>query len=67
MDNERRKDDLLSAGESDVDAQHDEFVQSLRELMGWYGKSVKDVVAILKAEPSLGDQGSIVNVPQSIH
>ncbi|KIY42695.1 hypothetical protein TZ03_01180 [Pseudomonas sp. 10-1B] len=54
--------------EHDVDAQHDEFVQNLKELMGWYGKSVKDVVTILATEPSLGNvQSSSVNAPHSIH
>lgn len=59
---------MLSADESDVNAQCDEFVQSLRELMAWYGKSVKEVLLILEAEPSLGQtQSAYVNAQQRIH
>lgn len=59
---------MLSTNGSDVDAHHDEFVQSLIELMGWYGKSVKDVLLILEAESSIGSILSFPsNVKQSIH
>ncbi|WP_422403094.1 hypothetical protein [Pseudomonas sp. GZD-209] len=68
MSGEREIDNAALVGESDVDPQYGEFVQNLRELMGWYGKSAKDVMAMLQTEPSLLEvQSSSVSALHSIH
>lgn len=68
MSDERKIEDVCCVVESDVDPQQAEFVQNLRELMGWYGKSAEDVRVMLQTEPSLGEvQSSSVNKPLTIH
>jgi hypothetical protein len=68
MSDERKIENVSCVVESDVDAQQVEFLQNLRELMGWYGKSAGDVMVMLQAEPSLGEvRSSSINAPLTVH
>lgn len=68
MTNEKKAEHIVRSRETDADAQHDEFVQSLRELMGWYGKSIEDLLEILEAEISRGRMQLLsIKGVQSVH
>ncbi|PPA05787.1 hypothetical protein C4E44_01975 [Pseudomonas sp. MWU12-2312b] len=54
MTNEKKSDHIVRKREVDADALNDEFVQSLRELMAWYGKSIEDLVNIIESEIARG-------------
>lgn len=54
MTNEKKPGHIARKREFDADVLNDEFVQSLRELMGWYGKSLEDLVNILESEIARG-------------
>jgi|CXWL01.1.fsa_nt_gi hypothetical protein len=68
MMNGNKSDYIVRNRDVDLDSEHDEFVQGLKKLMGWYQKSIEDLVNILEVEMMRGSMQLLsIKMVRSIH